>query len=60
MPKAATEVRRLCEAVGLEVTRLKRIRLGGLELGELPSGKWRKLERAELESAFPGIPIRLK
>ncbi len=52
------EVRRLCEAVGLEVIRLKRIRLGGLELGYLPPGKWRKLESDELKRAFPGIPLR--
>jgi pseudouridine synthase len=48
------EVRRLFEAVGHEVTRLKRVRLGGLELGDLAAGKWREITRAEIRRAFPG------
>ena len=42
------EVRRLCESIGHEVTRLKRVRLGGLELGALGVGEWRELTREEL------------
>ena len=41
------EVRRLCEAAGHAVTRLKRIAFGPIELGDLPPGKWRELTRAE-------------
>jgi 23S rRNA pseudouridine2605 synthase len=41
------EVRRLCESIGHEVTRLKRVRLGGLELGTLGVGEWRELTRDE-------------
>lgn len=48
------EVRRLCAAVGHEVTRLKRIRLGGLELGRLAPGAWRELSREDVQRAFPG------
>ena len=40
------------EAIGHEVTRLKRIRLGGLELGSLEPGEWRDLTRAEIRAAF--------
>jgi 23S rRNA pseudouridine2605 synthase len=47
------EVRRLFEAIGHEVTRLKRVRLGGLELGDLAPGKWREITRAEIRRAFP-------
>jgi 23S rRNA pseudouridine2605 synthase len=47
------EVRRLFEAVGHEVTRLKRVRLGGLELGDLAPGTWREITRAEIRRAFP-------
>jgi 23S rRNA pseudouridine2605 synthase len=47
------EVRRLFEAIGHEVTRLKRVRLGELELGELAPGEWRELSRAEIRRAFP-------
>lgn len=43
------QVRKMCGAVGLEVTRLKRVAEGGLELGELPPGKWRHLGPEELE-----------
>jgi 23S rRNA pseudouridine2605 synthase len=53
------EVRRLCEAAGHEVTRLKRVGLGGLELGRLKPGEWREVTRAELRHAFPGAPLWL-
>lgn len=46
------EVRRLCESIGHEVTRLKRVRLGGLELGALGVGQWRTLTRAEILRAL--------
>ncbi len=42
------QVRRMCEAVGLTVVRLKRIAVGKLTLGELPRGAWRKLTPGEL------------
>jgi 23S rRNA pseudouridine2605 synthase len=51
------EVRRMFEAVGHEVTRLKRVRLGGLELGSLEPAEWRDLSRSEVRRAFPGAPI---
>lgn len=41
------EVRRLCEAVGLEVERLVRTRFGPVHLGRLQAGEWRALTRAE-------------
>lgn len=43
------QIRRMCQIVGMNVLRLKRIREGRLELGSLPSGKWRLLNREELE-----------
>ncbi len=51
------EIRRLLEATGHEVTRLKRVAFGGLALGDLPPGKWRSLSKAELRSAFPHAPF---
>ena len=42
------QIRRMCEAVGLEVARLKRTAEGPLKLGMLPPGQWRELRPAEL------------
>jgi 23S rRNA pseudouridine2604 synthase len=44
------QIRRMCELVGLEVVDLLRTRIGPLELGELPEGKWRLLTSAEREA----------
>lgn len=44
------EVRRMFDAVGHPVRRLVRERLGPIELGNLPPGKWRELEPGEVES----------
>lgn len=44
------QVRKMCEAVGLRVTRLLRVSEGSLRLGDLPSGKWRYLTNEEIES----------
>ncbi len=41
------QIRRMCEAVGLKVTGLKRVRIGNLRLGKLPEGQWRFLEDDE-------------
>jgi 23S rRNA pseudouridine2605 synthase len=41
------EVRRLCEALGLEVDRLIRVKFGPVELGDLAPGKVRSLTKAE-------------
>jgi 23S rRNA pseudouridine2605 synthase len=51
------QVRRMFAAIGHEVTRLKRVRLGGLELGALEPGMWREVTRSELRAAFPGARI---
>jgi len=41
------QIRRMCEAVGLEVTGLKRVRIGQVRLGKLPEGQWRYLGSTE-------------
>ena len=51
------EVRRLFDRIGHEVTRLKRVRFGGLELGALEPGAWRDVTRAEGRTAFPGAAM---
>ena len=42
------EIRRMCEAVGLEVIRLKRNAEGVVKLGMLQPGKYRELTKAEV------------
>lgn len=41
------QIRRMCELVGLHVVGLKRIRIGTIMLGDLPTGKWRYLSAEE-------------
>lgn len=41
------QIRRMCEAVGLEVLGLKRVRIGSVVLGKLPPGQWRYLRDDE-------------
>ena len=41
------QIRRMCELVGLEVTGLKRVRIGNVKLGDLPEGQWRYLRAGE-------------
>ncbi len=48
------QVRRMCEAVGYPVLRLKRVNIGGVPLGNLPTGKWRHLTEAELKKLTGG------
>jgi 23S rRNA pseudouridine2604 synthase len=37
------QIRRMCEAVGLAVVALQRVRIGRVALGRLPPGQWRYL-----------------
>ena len=43
------QIRRMCEALNLEVLRLKRTALGPLKLGLLPAGQWRELTAEEVK-----------
>jgi 23S rRNA pseudouridine2604 synthase len=42
------QIRRMCEAFGYKVVKLKRIRIMNIHLKDLPTGKWRYLTREEL------------
>lgn len=48
------QIRRMCEAVELEVTDLLRLRIGPLKLGDLPEGKWRPLRTDERDALIRG------
>lgn len=46
------EVRRMLKVAGLDVRELKRVRIGGLRLQDLPVGQWRPLTKREREIIF--------
>jgi 16S rRNA pseudouridine516 synthase len=46
------QVRRMFAAVGNHVEQLHRSRIGGLTLGDLPEGKWRRLTEEDLARLF--------
>lgn len=46
------QVRRMLEAVGHPVLKLKRTALGGLEIGDLKPGSYRNMKRSDFEALF--------
>ncbi len=42
------QIRRMCEYLGYSVTRLRRVRIMNIKLGNLPPGKWRYLNAQEM------------
>lgn len=42
------QIRKMCEELGLDVARLRRISIGGVKLGMLAQGKWRELTEKEV------------
>lgn len=44
------EIRRICEVVGVSISKLKRVSLGPIRLGELKSGEYRELSSSELRA----------
>lgn len=50
------QIRRLLAAFDINVLRLMRVAIGGLQLGDLPKGRWRELDAVEIESLVPVTP----
>lgn len=48
------EVRRMFEALGMEVEHLRRVQIGPIKLGDLKQGKWRTLNPIEVRSLMQG------
>jgi len=48
------QVRNMCEAIGHKVISLKRVMVGGLELGNVAKGKWRYLTPKEVRNVVKG------
>lgn len=42
------QIRRMCEHAGFKITRLTRVKIGDIEIGEIPIGKWRYLTEEEV------------
>ena len=42
------QIRKMCEQVGLDVLKLRRIAIGNIKLGDLRAGKWRRLTDSEV------------
>ncbi|MFI3285891.1 MAG: 23S rRNA pseudouridine(2604) synthase RluF [Rikenellaceae bacterium] len=49
------QIRRMCETLGYEVTRLKRVRIMNIKLSPLATGQWRELEGRELTQLFDSL-----
>lgn len=48
------QIRKMCEQLGLDVARLKRIAIGQVKLGMLQPGKWRELTGDEVKKLLAG------
>ena len=49
------QIRRMCEACGYKVKKLKRIRIMNIYLGDLPPGKYRELSNEEYDTLLRGL-----
>ena len=52
------QIRRMCDALELEVARLKRTAVGSVKLGMLKTGEWRDLTPQEVESLLKSAGLR--
>lgn len=43
------QIRKMCEQIGLEITKLQRVAIGSIKLGDLAPGKWRHLTKTQVE-----------
>ena len=49
------QIRKMCEQVGLKITRLCRVAIGDIRLGSLSQGRWRRLSKKELEYLYASL-----
>ncbi len=56
------QIRKMCEEIGLEVARLRRIAVGSVKLGMLKQGDWRELTEEEVRKLklAAGMEVRKK
>lgn len=46
------QIRKMCEAVSLRITQLRRVAIGELKLGDLQLGKWRNLTQTQIDYLY--------
>lgn len=46
------QIRKMCQSAGVEVVSLHRVSIGNIQLGDLPTGKWRYLTEDEINSLY--------
>jgi len=49
------QIRRMCEALGFTVKKLRRVRINCLKIGSLQPGQWRELSEAEVRALMDSI-----
>ncbi len=49
------QIRRMCEALGYNVVKLKRVRINSIRLGNLRPGQWRELSENEISQLMSSI-----
>ncbi|MBQ8895809.1 MAG: rRNA pseudouridine synthase [Clostridia bacterium] len=54
------EIRRICETVGVYITKLKRISLGPLRIGDMKPGEYRELTASELKALKAAVSKNTK
>jgi 23S rRNA pseudouridine2604 synthase len=54
------QIRRMCEYLGYQVTRLQRVRIMNVTLKDLPVGKWRNLTETEMEFINSAVESSVK
>lgn len=52
------QIRKMCEQAGLTVKRLARISIGDLKLDGMPVGKWRYLEKSEIDYLYKASKVK--
>ena len=54
------QIRRMCEAFGYNVVKLKRVRIMNVELDDLPTGMWRYLKQSEVDEINKLVAASIK
>ena len=52
------QIRRMCEALGANVTHLRRVRIMNLKIGNLKPGEWREVTPAELNELLSALETK--